>query len=115
MLVVCAVGVALALGGCGGSASGGVPSYAGPEDMASKVGASGCGKVDEAASYDGAHYVICETGSGKVQFVAADSEAAAQGAAQAMQAIGWTVEQRGSWAVGARDAAAAKATADALS
>ena len=49
-----------------------------------------------------------------VQFVAGESEAAAENAERAMQAIGWVVERRGSWAVGADDEAQAKAIAASL-
>ena len=104
----------LAVGGCG-SQDTPTPSYADPGAMASKAGAVDCGGVDEAATYAGAHYVVCKTSQGgMVQFVAGESEAAAENAARAMQAIGWTVERRGSWAVGADDEAQAKAVAASL-
>ena len=81
----------------------------------SALGVSSCGKVDEAATYAGAHYVICDTRFGKVQFVAAESESAAKGATDAMSAIGWTAVQSGSWAVGGNDQAAVDAAKTALS
>ena len=104
----------LAVGGCGSAATP-APSYADPGAMASKAGAVDCGGVDEAATYAGAHYVVCKTSDGgMVQFVAGESEAAAENAERAMQAIGWVVERRGSWAVGADDEAQAKAIAASL-
>lgn len=111
----------LALGACsstGNQSGGSAVSYSSPEEMSKKawgpLGVSSCGGVDEAATYSGAHYVICDTKYGQVQFVSAETESAAAGAVKAMTAIGWVAEQSGTWAVGANDQAAVDAARSAL-
>lgn len=96
LLLVCA------LAACGGG--GGAPSYSDPGAMAKKAwgpaGISSCGGQDEGGTLVGAHFVICDTGSGQLRFIAAQDEAAAEAQARVAEAMGMTAVQRGSWVVG---------------
>lgn len=103
-MVAWPVAVVLALGACGGGEAE-VPAYADPSAMSSKawgpLGITNCGAVDEAATMEGAHFVICNTGSGEVRFIAAESESAAEAQIRVAEVFGLVAERHGSWVVAA--------------
>ena len=83
--------------------------------MATKVGATDCGKVDEAATLTDAHYVICTLNGVDVEFITAGSESAAEAQVRAQEALSWRAEQHGTWVVAAADQSTIDAAVSALS
>lgn len=81
------------------------PAYSDPKAMSDKAwsaaGITSCGDVDEAATIEGGHYLICDTNSGQVRFVTTSSESVAQEQADFTKGLGLMVERRGLWVVGA--------------
>lgn len=95
------------------------PAYSDPSAMSRKawgpVGISQCGKVDEAATITGGHYLICDTDAGQVRFITTSSEAVADEQVDFTKALGMLAERRGLWVVGAKDQATLDKALTALS